>query len=422
MSMIWLGLRNLTRSRLRLLITLGLLAIAFYLALTMTAIGNSMTARTQALQQSVNNTLQMRARGSMGHINMVRNDDLMPGRVLDQVRATPHVAHVESYLLAMTPTQGMGFAMLIGVEPGAVKRLESHGEAGLPRLIAGRDLTAADVGEQVAVIGQGYAKFLGISADELGSATVTLDLGRSHPVIYPLDRPARTLKVVGIYASGYVFGDMQLFMPLSTLRAIYGVPEAISWLYVTADSAENVPAVAAALRQTLGSNAVDIIAPRNVAAFQGSISRSVQQLTTAGSGLAYALMLTVVFFLMLLLVRERRREIGTLKALGIPSGAIIASLLTEAVAFTVLGELLAAGLFALTGTGATEGFLTHGLTSVLPQQYQGAFGSSLGVSTALDLTTVAALAATALGVALLGSLYSAYLTSRLSPLEAISHE
>jgi ABC-type antimicrobial peptide transport system permease subunit len=421
MSMIWLGLRNLTRSRLRLLIALGLLAIAFYLALTMTAIGNSMSARTEALQQSVNNTLQLRPRGSMGHINMVRNDDLMPGGVLDQVRTTPHVAHVEPYLLAMTPTQGMGFAMLIGVEPGAVKRLETHGEAGLPRLIAGRDLTAADAGEPVAVIGQGYAKFLGISVDELGSATVTLDLGLPHPVIYPLDRPARTLKVVGIYASGYVFGDMQLFMPLSTLREIYGVPQALSWLYVTADSAANVPAVAAALRQKLG-NTVDIIAPRNVAAFQGSISRSVQQLTGAGSGLAYALVLTVVFFLMLLLVRERRREIGTLKALGIPAGAIIASLLTEAVAFTLLGALLAAGLFALTGAGATEGFLAHGLTSVLPQQYQGAFGSSLGVSTALDPTTLAALAAAALGVALLGSLYSAYQTTRLSPLEAIRHE
>ncbi|MEA2118783.1 hypothetical protein [Halovibrio sp. HP20-50] len=57
MSMTWLGLRNLTRSRLRLFGVLGLLSVAFYLALTMTAIGNSMSARTEALQGNINNTL-----------------------------------------------------------------------------------------------------------------------------------------------------------------------------------------------------------------------------------------------------------------------------------------------------------------------------------------------------------------------------
>jgi hypothetical protein len=119
----------------------------------------------------------------------------------------------------------MGFAMIIGVEDGNTKRPESHDEAGLPRLIAGRDLTAADDSGSLAITRRGYAEFLGISADELGSATVKLDLRRGHPMIYPMDRPSRTLKVVGIYASGYTFGDIQLFMPLSTMCEIYGVPE-----------------------------------------------------------------------------------------------------------------------------------------------------------------------------------------------------
>lgn len=421
MSMIWLGLRNLARSWLRLFVVLGLLGVAFYLALTMTAIGNSMSARTEALQGSVNNTLQLRARGSMSHINMVRNDDLIPAGALEQVRSTPHVAKVEPYLLAMTPTAGMGFAMIIGVEAGDTKRLESHGEAGLPRLIAGRDLTAADDGDSVAIIGQGYAEFLGISADELGSATVTLDLRRGHPMIYPMDRPSRTLKVVGIYASGYTFGDVQLFMPLSTMREVYGVPEQLSWLYVAADSAENVPAVAAALREKLG-NQVGIIAPTNVANFQTRVSGSVQQLTVTGSVLAYALVLIVVFFLMLLLVRERRREIGTLKALGVPAGSIVVSLLTEAIAFTLIGALLGAGAFALTGAGVMEGLLTHGATPWLPARYQDAFASSLSLTAGLAPMTLATVIGAALLVALAGSLYSAYQTLRLSPLEAIRHE
>ncbi|MEA2118781.1 ABC transporter permease [Halovibrio sp. HP20-50] len=82
-----------------------------------------------------------------------------------------------------------------------------------------------------------------------------------------------------------------------------------------------------------------------------------QQLTVTGSVLAYALVLIAVFFLMLLLVRERRREMGTLKALGVPAGSIVVSLLAEAIAFTLIGALLCVGAFALTDAGVMKGLL-----------------------------------------------------------------
>lgn len=62
--------------------------------------------QTETLKQNVNNTLYLRARGSMGHVNMVGNEDILPQDTLAKVKGVEHVAKVEPYMLAMMPTEG----------------------------------------------------------------------------------------------------------------------------------------------------------------------------------------------------------------------------------------------------------------------------------------------------------------------------
>jgi putative ABC transport system permease protein len=52
----------------------------------------------------------------------------------------------------------------------------------------------------------------------------------------------------------------------------------------------------------------------------------------------------ILFLVMVMIVRERKREIGILKAIGASNGRIMAQFTTEAVTFTLLG--LAVGLVA----------------------------------------------------------------------------
>ncbi|MEK7205094.1 MAG: ABC transporter permease, partial [candidate division NC10 bacterium] len=200
------------------------------------------------------------------HVNMVGSYRLLPHDAPDKIRGIEHVAKVEPYLLGMSPTEGHNFAMHVGLNPGDAKRLESHGEAGNPRIIAGRDVAPEDAGKDVALIGQAYARWAGISSENLDNARFVVDLTRSHPVIFPLDRPKRELKIIGIYGSGYVFGDMQLFMPMETFRRIYGVENGFSWLFVTVDSVDNVAFVEQKVREALGGVA-DIISPKGAATF-----------------------------------------------------------------------------------------------------------------------------------------------------------
>ncbi len=420
MGMARFGLRNLARSKARLVIVALLIGVPFFLLLVMQAIGDAVQRHTELFKRTVDTALQLRARGSLGHVNMVGSDVILPGAVLDKVRGVPHVVKVEPYLLAMTPTEGQNFAMIVGVNPGDTKRLESHGEAGNPKIIAGRDLTPDDRGKDVGVIGQGFARFAGITPETLDRAVLTLDLKRTHPAIYALNRPPRTIRIVGIYTSGYVFGDMQLFIPLDTFRDIYGTPDAISWLFVTADSSDHVPAVRERLAQLVGDVA-DIIAPETAAAFESTTTRAVVRLARGGTLLAAGLMVIVVFFVMLLVVRERAWEIGTLKALGAPNTGIVVGFLTEAFALCVLGGALALTVFAVSGGPIARRLFALGLAPFLPAQYKDTLVEALTMS-GLGATTLGLLLIVALVVAALGSAYSVRQILRLSPLEAMRHE
>lgn len=420
MNMMILGLRNLLRNKLRVVLTAILIAVPFFLLLVMQTIGSAIEIQTETLKQEVDTLLQLRARGSLGHVNMVGNDHLLPDEVLKKIAQIDHVVKVEPYLLAMYPTEGTNFAMHVGVNLGDAKRLESHGEAGTPRITAGRDFAPEDQGQDVAIIGEGYAKWAGVTPENVGKATFVLDPKRSNPIIFDLNQPQRELTIIGMYASGYVFGDLQLFMPLETFRTIYGVDQGISWLFVRVDSVDNVASVEQQIRDMVGDVA-DIIAPKSAALQAAATTQTLVRLANAGGLLAVALVVIVIFFVMLILVRERSREIGTLKAIGAADSGVAVQFLTEAVALTALGGLLGLLLFSLLGQAITGHVFSLTLAPFLPAQYQPLFESlslSFGVSpSVLGLVLLLSTLAAALG-----SAYGVWQVIKLSPLEAIRHE
>ncbi len=420
MGMILLGLRNLFRNKLRLMIVVLLLATPLFLLLAMQSIADAVGRQTTTLMQDVNTVLQLRARGSMGHVNMIAQDRILPDSVTQKVRAIEHVVHVEPYLLAMAPITPPNFVMHVGLATGAVKRLESHGEAGNPRIVAGRDFRPEDAGRDVAIIGQGYAAWARIGPEDMGRAKLTVDPTRTHPVIYALDRPKRDLNIIGMNASGYVFGDLQLFMPIDTFRSIYGTRDGISWVFARVDSVDNVAAVAQRLREVVGDVA-DILVPQNAAVFTATTSRAVIRLAWTGGLLAFVLMSLVVFFVLLMQVRERAREIGTLKAIGASNGAVSAQFLTEAAALTIFSGALGLVIFRFAGEAVTGRLFAMGIGPFLPAHYKPLF-ESLSVGSHVSGRMLLLVVLVAVAAAVLGSAYGVRQLVKLSPLEAMRHE
>jgi ABC-type antimicrobial peptide transport system permease subunit len=185
-------------------------------------------------------------------------------------------------------------------------------------------------------------------------------------------------------------------------------------------SVDNVGAVAQRLRQSVG-NVADILVPENAAVFTATTSRTVTQLARLGALLAVILMVAVVFFVLLMQVRERSREIGTLKALGASNGGVSAQFLTEATALTLLGGLLGLVLFRFAGEAVTGRLFALGIGPFLPSHYKPLF-ESLTLGSQLSASLLGTVVLTALAAAVVGSAYGVWQAIRLSPLEAMKHD
>jgi ABC-type antimicrobial peptide transport system permease subunit len=223
-----------------------------------------------------------------------------------------------------------------------------------------------------------------------------------------------------MYASGYGFGDLQLFMPLDTFRDMYGVNQGISWVFVRVGSVDNVASVTERLQEVVGE-AADILAPKGAAVFTATTSQTVLRLTVVGGLLALAVMITVIFFVTLMQVRERSREIGTLKAIGASDGGVTVEVLTEAIALTILGGLVALIFFKILGEMISGPVFAIGITPFLPSHYQ-PLVQSLSVSKQISVSGLGVLVSGAVLASAIGSAYGLWQVFQLSPLEAMKHE
>jgi putative ABC transport system permease protein len=148
-----------------------------------------------------------------------------------------------------------------------------------------------------------------------------------------------TITVVGIYTSGSTFADSDVLMPLATLQRLASASGEVSTAIVTVNNIDNVSSVTKAIQAQLGSKAT-VTSTEATVASQLAPLNSVKTITTytlVGSVIGAALILLLS---MLMIVRERRREIGVLKALGAPDRSIIGQFISESTTFTVLGAVV----------------------------------------------------------------------------------
>lgn len=416
------GTRNLWRSPVRSIVVVLLLALPFFAFLMMAAVGRGIDNQVNLLEGQVDTLIQLNPPGSLGHVNMAWNQHrLLPDTALAGLKGMAHAVKIEPYLIAMEPVPDYFMIMHMGVKPGDPLRLESHGEVGNPRIIAGRNLQAEDSGQLVAVIGRAYGEKFGITPETLAADTVLM---REPP------RPGGGLKetglrsvaglpirIVGIFSSGYTFGDNQLFLPLETFQAIYGTLE-ISRIYLTVDSAAHVPAVVQELRRRFGDS-VEIITAQAGARFVSRAAGTLRFVATIWLALLGASMAAILLLAMLLATRDRTRELGILKAIGASNSAVALLLIGEASALAVAGSLAGSLAYALLAPTVGQAFFTFTTMVYLPIQYGWDVYGNLGVNYRVSLPQFLALLATGVCGSVLGSLCGMVRALRMRPVDAM---
>jgi putative ABC transport system permease protein len=298
---------------------------------------------------------------------------------IKKIPSARYLARVDEYVYTsqVDPSKKNAYAMLIALHPGASLRAIGEVDYENARILAGRSFQANDADANVAIVGRLYA-----------------EQRQAHKQIVLNGQP---FKVIGIYTTANDFGDNHVFIPINAFRAAFNPGKRLSKIFVTVDSVANVERVVAELKERLVDEADVVTAPEAVSTARTSLG-ALAVSSAYAAVLLFAIGAVVTVFVMVLSMRERVREIGTLKAIGASNREVVLQFLSEAFAMSALG-----------GAGA---LLLALLLAPL-------FGRILGVPIAFGANMALLVLAGSALFAALGSLYPVIQGVRLSPVEAM---
>ena len=245
-------------------------------------------------------------------------------------------------------------------------------------LVGGTYFSADDTNSDVMVVGQALAEANHL---EVGS---TIDF---HGV---------PVKVIGIYNTGVI--DNRIIMPIATVQRLYGLSGANKVILV-ADNVNNVDTVVQEIRTVFDTNTADVLTATSE--YYNIHSDLVNAIKASQVGMlaSFIAAAAVILFAMFLVMRQRVREIGILKAIGASNRRIGSGFGIE--------TLLMCLISAVPGTGVAAIFVNKVLPGVDASISPDIFLIAIGVMTAL---------------ALFSSIVPIWYIARVSPAEVLRNE
>jgi lipoprotein-releasing system permease protein len=307
-----------------------------------------------------------------------------------------YLQHPERILDSSIDTTKTGAldAMIQDAEHAAAKGLPSETkEDSMPGLIVGQELARAlrlVVGDRVTVV------------------SPRGDLGPTGPI--PRTRPFR---IAGIFYSGMYEYDMKhAYIDLSVAQRFLRAEGRISGVEVKVEEVEDAPALAAKLASTIGLSGLRVRDWKmmNQQLFGALALEKLAMFITLG--IAVLIAGFSVFGTLTLLVQEKRREVGILKAMGTSARSVIRIFVIEGLLIGAAGGLMGLGLgFVLTFAAEHFGIRMN------PEVY---YIDKLPVH--LDPTEFAVVGAATVLVCLAATLFPAYQASRVRPVDALRYD
>jgi lipoprotein-releasing system permease protein len=263
------------------------------------------------------------------------------------------------------------------------------------------------------VLGKRLAERLSALAGVDSVTLISANLGRIDPVTGMPTTFNRKYEVTGVFETGmYEYDDRYVFMALDAAQELAQLGGSVTGIEVRTTSREVAPAVAQSLADTLGF-------PYRTEDWQAQNSSLFHALKLEKLGMAFILLLIVlvaafnIVSTLTMVVTDKTREIGILRAMGMPARSIRRIFFAQGVVIGLVGTL--AGL--VLGLIASVALDRYKLITLDPSVY---FIDHLPVATQLD--DVAIIVVASLLIAALATLYPARQAARLYPVEAIRHE
>jgi lipoprotein-releasing system permease protein len=355
--------------------------------------------------------------GLDGHVVVIRNDHRDFPDYEDYAKRLEAVQGVKK---AIPLIEGQVLASTAGFSHGSkVRALSEEGLKALPQIsanIRNGTLDGFDNQEGIA-IGKGLGRMLGLTVGD--SLTLLSPRGARTP--FGTVPQIKAYKIVAIFEAGMLEFDRSfIFMPLAEAQRFFDKRGAVDVLEVLVDNPEDVETAVAAM-QNAGIPSLRFISWRE----RNASLASVLQVERIMMFIIVSIIVLVAAFNivsgLIMLVKDKGREIGILRTMGATQGAIMRVFLITGASIGFLGTF--AGLFvAMLFCWRIDEIrlFVADLTGVRlfdPGVYQ-----LPRLPADIDWQTTGSIVVLALIISLLATLYPSWRASRLDPVEALRYE
>jgi putative ABC transport system permease protein len=162
---------------------------------------------------------------------------------------------------------------------------------------------------------------------------------------------AKTLTVAGIFSTSSTNAtratDDSVIVSLPTEQNLSGQSDAVTSATATVNSLDNLATATTAIKNTLGASAdvTSSVQEANEAVQPLNSVKTISLYSVIGAVIAGGV---IILLTMVMIVRERTREIGVLKAIGASNWKVVLQFMSEAVTLTFIGAIVGIilGVFA----------------------------------------------------------------------------
>ncbi len=452
MEVVIRGVRNVFRNATRSLAVVLILTVVICFSLVMLISLRAVNNKVDSVQSSIGTTITISpagSRGTEGGGEPITTDDIA------KIKATPHVSSVITSLADRAVT-GTDTNLVSAIDPGTLGQRFNRNRSGstnsnapaAPPATLKLPITVTGTSDPSNIQVQGISTvtltsgkwFDGASSANDAVIGTTLATKNTLVVGSTFTLHDATFTVVGIEDAGNQFANNGVIIPITTLQNITTQAGQVTSVYAVADNLSNLSDVQTALTSSLGTK-VDITSQIDQA------NQALQPLQNIQSISLYSLIgalvagTVIILLTMVMIVRERRKEVGVLKAIGASNFLISTQFMVESFTMSIIGAVAGtiAGVFL--STPVLNALLNNASASTAstaagPGGFGGAargFASRFGgqAASAFNIKSIQANVGwnilgygllIALAIALIGTLFPTLLITRVRPADVIRGE
>jgi putative ABC transport system permease protein len=380
------GVRNAFRNLTRTSAIVVILGLSMGLALSMLIARQAVNDKISDVKASVGNTVSITPAGFSGFSQV--NNSLTTSQ-LSKLSSIDHISGLNESLtdrLSKTGSTTTSFGPNSSSNSNATTSLSSpvtlntHGGAGRHFFIAGGGSLPTSFSLPVSIVGTNDPSYVSSTTLKLTSGKMISSTADDDSALISSKMASKnslkvgstfmaygsTMTVAGIFSGSTKNStqalDDSVIVSLVTEQKLSGQTGDITSAVATVDSLDNLSSVTSQIKSKLGSTAdvtSSVEQANNTVAPLNSV-RSITLYSLIGAVIAGSV---IILLTMVMIVRERTREIGVLKAIGASNSKVTLQFMSEAVTLTLCGAVVGIILGAIAANPITHTLVNNSSTS-----------------------------------------------------------